>query len=121
MQSVHSNERPYKCEICGSGYITDISDLKLTFLCYRITNNDGTFSISHIIFSFKVKGNLKTHHLTHLDAQHRCNECHKAFKSKYSLKMHLETHTGVVTKPHVCDFCGKGFRTNAELQVSTEI
>lgn len=69
-------------------------------------------------FRFKRKRTMQDHRKTHTDElEHKCNQCEKAFRKKISLQRHLEYHTGSITKPFVCDFCGKAFRLNANLVV----
>lgn len=66
---------------------------------------------------YKTKRLLNSHHISHTEFQHKCTLCDKTYRKKASLKMHMESHTGLISKPYICDVCSKGFRKNCDLVV----
>ncbi|XP_070574933.1 zinc finger protein 586-like isoform X2 [Ptychodera flava] len=57
--------------------------------------------------TFSLKGNLKSHMLTHGNRPYECKECGRAFTRKEHLKRHVLTHTNI--RPHECEVCGRAF------------
>ncbi|KAK3723787.1 hypothetical protein QZH41_007097 [Actinostola sp. cb2023] len=48
-------------------------------------------------------------------AIHRCDQCGKIFKTKYTLSIHLKMPDHTESRPFVCNICGKGFRLSSTL------
>lgn len=46
---------------------------------------------------------------------HRCSQCGKIFKTKYTLSIHLKMPDHTESRPFVCNICGKGFRLSSTL------
>lgn len=46
---------------------------------------------------------------------HKCNQCGKVFKTKYTLSIHLKMPDHTQSRPFVCNVCGKGFRLSSTL------
>ncbi|KAM7441603.1 hypothetical protein ABFA07_009352 [Porites harrisoni] len=46
---------------------------------------------------------------------HKCNQCGKVFKTKYTLSIHLKMPDHTKSRPFVCNVCGKGFRLSSTL------
>lgn len=74
-------------------------------------------ALIHFYCRYKTKRLLGKHQITHTEYEHKCTECDRAFRKKASLRVHMESHTGVINKPLFCDVCGKSFRKNYELTV----
>nr|XP_032833154.1 zinc finger MYM-type protein 1-like isoform X4 [Petromyzon marinus] len=51
--------------------------------------------------------------------KHTCDECGKAFATRYTLKKHSRIHTG--EWPHACIECGKGFATRFDLEKHAKV
>lgn len=61
---------------------------------------------------------LTNHHRrAHTNEEYTCDQCGKVYRYKFNFNKHLETHSGVISRPFVCEFCGVGFRRNMELKV----
>lgn len=47
--------------------------------------------------------------------KYQCQQCHKVFKTKYTLTIHLRMPDHTKSRPFVCSVCGKGFRLSSTL------
>lgn len=47
--------------------------------------------------------------------KHQCNQCHRVFKTKYTLTIHQRMPDHTKNRPFVCNVCGKGFRLSSTL------
>ncbi|CAH0717019.1 unnamed protein product, partial [Brenthis ino] len=67
--------------------------------------------------SFKHKGTLSTHLLTHTERkrEHICEKCGKRFLSKQNLSSHMKLHDDV--RPYPCEICKFRFRTPGQLRL----
>ena len=50
-----------------------------------------------------------------IEPKYQCLQCHKVFKTKYTLTIHLRMPDHTKTRPFVCSICGKGFRLSSTL------
>ena len=48
-------------------------------------------------------------------SKHQCNQCHRIFKTKYTLTIHQRMPDHTKNRPFVCNVCGKGFRLSSTL------
>mmetsp|Transcript_22423 Transcript_22423/g.36035 ORF Transcript_22423/g.36035 Transcript_22423/m.36035 type:complete len:196 (-) Transcript_22423:119-706(-) len=51
---------------------------------------------------------------TDVKRKHQCTVCAKSFKTKYRLRRHLLTHTGM--RPFTCELCSAAFRQKPHLK-----
>lgn len=66
------------------------------------TDSEGTID--------SLEDNIST-----LQPKYQCNQCHKIFKTKYTLTIHQRMPDHTKTRPFVCSVCGKGFRLSSTL------
>lgn len=60
---------------------------------------------------FSSAGGLKQHSFRHLyKKQFTCPDCPRSFPTKADLVGHINTHKDI-PKKHICDVCGRGFKT----------
>ncbi|XP_028164955.1 zinc finger protein 253-like [Ostrinia furnacalis] len=66
--------------------------------------------------TFKNKGTLNTHLLTHTDRKrdHTCDKCGKCFFNKQNLAGHMLLHSEV--RPYRCEICKFAFKTPQQLR-----
>lgn len=66
--------------------------------------------------TFKYKGSLNTHLLTHTDRKrdHTCDKCGKRFLNKQNLAGHLLLHSDM--RPYQCEICRFSFKTPQQLR-----
>ncbi|XP_040297194.1 zinc finger protein 142 [Bufo bufo] len=137
---VHTGEKPYKCHLCTYA-CADPSRLKYHM---RIHKDEKNYLCPECGYKCKWVNQLKYHMTKHTglkpyqceecdyctnradalrvhrETRHRdvrsfiCEQCGKAFKTRFLLKTHLKKHSE--EKPYVCNVCQRGFRWPAGLR-----
>uniref|UniRef100_A0A8C8VNK1 Zinc finger protein 142 n=1 Tax=Pelusios castaneus TaxID=367368 RepID=A0A8C8VNK1_9SAUR len=137
---IHTGEKPYKCHLCKYA-CADPSRLKYHM---RIHKEERKYLCPDCGYKCKWVNQLKYHMTKHTghkpyrcdeceyrtnradalrihkETRHRetrsfiCEQCGKAFKTRFLLKTHLKKHSE--EKPYVCNVCCRGFRWAAGLR-----
>ncbi|NWR57348.1 ZN142 protein, partial [Bucorvus abyssinicus] len=137
---IHTGEKPYKCHLCKYA-CADPSRLKYHM---RIHKEERKYLCPDCGYKCKWVNQLKYHMTKHTglkpyrcdeceyctnradalrvhkETRHRearsfiCEQCGKAFKTRFLLKTHLKKHSE--DKPYVCNACGRAFRWAAGLR-----
>ncbi|XP_071418405.1 zinc finger protein 142 isoform X3 [Pithys albifrons albifrons] len=137
---IHTGEKPYKCHLCKYA-CADPSRLKYHM---RIHKEERKYLCPDCGYKCKWVNQLKYHMTKHTglkpyrcdeceyctnradalrvhkDTRHQearsfiCEQCGKAFKTRFLLKTHLKKHSE--EKPYVCNACGRAFRWAAGLR-----
>jgi len=94
----------------------------------KVENASGKNSSAESVKRVSPSGNRKCPHLNKANevsgtgaknradkTVHRCNQCGKVFKTKYTLSIHLKMPDHTQSRPFVCNVCGKGFRLSSTL------
>ena len=65
--------------------------------------------------SEKSENSLEESTRSYFPAKYQCGQCHKVFKTKYTLTIHMRMPDHTQTRPFVCNICSKGFRLSSTL------
>lgn len=118
---VHKPDRPYECIECGQAF-------KLNFsLTKHIKTKHSNINVYHVRIPCKIcskqisKTNMQTHMRIHKNNRNliKCSQCSKTFLHEISLKQHVERkHENIARSlKHLCNVCGKGAGSLAELDL----
>lgn len=111
VKKVHSDEKPFACELCGKSFF-----LKSNLTSHTKSHTlEKPFNCDKCEKSFKQRHSLREHVLRSHDniKKYLCPFCQEKFSSRHLLRAHERSHTG--EKGFICDECGEEFATKQAL------
>ncbi|XP_044742585.1 zinc finger protein 235-like [Chrysoperla carnea] len=118
--SVHRNDRPFECPQCGKGFKLN-HNLKSHIKQIHMNMKKNNRIPCKVCGKMISKTNMKPHLQTHKAVRdiYNCTQCSKQFLHQLSLEQHIQKfHEKIVREfRHLCNMCGKGFNTRAELKI----
>ncbi|CAH1774044.1 unnamed protein product [Owenia fusiformis] len=113
MRGVHTNKKNYQCYECGKGMKT-----KNALMAHIKNFHSDTiffFQCPKCPKSFRQKGNMLKHQLTHSDKRNfTCRFCNKTFKYQEQIHRHEMEHTQA--DKYKCSHCEKAFALPYQLR-----
>ncbi len=105
-KSIHSKEKPYKCDICSNQYRLFI------FLKHHMNSHsiDQLYQCNVCGECFKDTGSIKMHSHTHITPMkiRTCALCGKRCMDTHSFINHMIAHDVSMTNS-ICQYCGKSY------------
>lgn len=116
LKSVHTADRPFLCEDCGSDFKNPASLRHHRLRKHMTTNNTKECSICQKIIPIY---SMSKHMNTHKAYTIKCPQCEKMFKNSSTLKQHLRIHEDM--RQYKCDMCGVGFNRRDGLRLHLKV
>ncbi|XP_007943840.1 zinc finger protein 397 [Orycteropus afer afer] len=115
-QKVHTEERPYRCDVCGHSFKQHSSLTQHQ----RIHTGEKPYKCNQCGKAFSLRSYLIIHQRIHSgEKAYECTECGKAFNQRSALIRHRKIHTG--EKACICNECGKAFSQSSYLIIHQRI
>ncbi|XP_055374802.1 zinc finger protein 98-like [Condylostylus longicornis] len=109
----HTNERNYECSECEKKFKTK-SDLRIHF---QIHTGERRYVCDICNKAYRAHSHMKNHRYTHFEKQLECQICKQKYISPATLKTHIKTIHEMTTPQHECVQCHKKFKRKHHLQV----
>ncbi|XP_067003826.2 zinc finger protein 595 isoform X2 [Anabrus simplex] len=106
-----SKQKPFRCEVCGRRYVSEISLQHHQSSLHGEEAADGcgtSYQCEECGKVFSRKLSLESHLRSHSGLKpYSCKLCNKTFVHPSGLSSHIRRHKGDM--PHSCKYCGKKF------------
>lgn len=106
--SLHTG-KTVKCPDCDKKF----SRASCLILHRREHTGEKPYACDRCPNRYKQKGHLTRHIDVHNGVKHKCTVCSKEYSKRWSLKMHMFSHSN--EKPYKCDMCRLTFARRDKL------